>query len=382
VNVPVITSPSTATGTAGVAFSYQITATNSPTSFGASSLPAGLSVDRNTGLVSGTPTNVGTTSNIILRATNAIGTGTKNLTLTVNAGLPPAPVITSVSTAVGTVGVAFSYQITATNSPTSYDASGLPPGLSVNTATGLISGTPTTVASSNANLSAVNAGGTGTAILSLIINAPAPPISLVQNATNIASSAIALSATFPAAVSAGQLIVASVSSWPNAPTGVTDSQGNVYTLATAPKRTTAAGGGSYTATYYARAAGGANTVTFRTGGSNGRMSMVIAQFSGINTMVAADSAISAAGKSQTPSSGNLTPSVAGELLIGAGTHDATTLTTPGSGFTMVAIATENKTTYQPLAMEYRILANTATAATTFNLDASTTWAQTAVLFKR
>jgi parallel beta-helix repeat protein len=381
VNAPVITSPSTATGTAGVAFSYQITATNSPTSFNASSLPDGLSVNRNTGLVSGTPANVGTTSNIILRATNAIGTGTKNLILTVNAGLPPAPVITSASTAVGTVGVAFSYQITATNSPTSYNASALPSGLSVNTGTGLVSGTPTTTASSNVNLSAVNAGGTGTAILSLTINAPAPPITLVQSATSIASSAIALSATFPAAVSTGHLIVASVSSWPNAPTGVTDNQGNVYTLATAPKRTSAPGGGSYTATYYARAAG-ANTVTVRTGGSNGRMSMVIAQFSGVNTMVAADSAISAAGKSQTPSSGNLTPSGAGELLIGAGTHDATTLTTPGSGFTMVVIATENKTTYQPLAMEYRILANTATAATTFSLEASTTWAQTAVLFKR
>src|SRR5262245_29740043 len=90
----------------------------------------------------------------------------------------------------------------------------------------------------------------------------------------------------------------------------------------------------------------------------------------------ADSAISAAGKNKTPSSGNLTPSVAGDLLIGAGTHDATTLTTSGSGFTMVAIATENNTTYQPLAMEYRILADTAAAAATFNLGVSTTWAQT------
>ena len=380
--VPVITSPSTAIGTTGVAFSYQITATNSPTSFDASRLPAGLSVNRSTGLVSGIPINVGTTANIVLRATNAIGTGTKGLTLTVNAGLPPAPVITSASSAVATVGVPFSYQIAATNSPTSYAASGLPAGLSVNTGTGLISGTPTTVGSLNVNLSAVNAGGTATAVLSLTITALAPPITLAQSASNITSSAIALAATFPAAVSAGHLIVASVSSWPNAPTGVTDSQGNVYTLATPAKQTTLAGGGSYTATYYARAAGGANTVTFRTDGSNGRMSMVIAAFSGVNTMVAADSAISAAGKNKTPSSGNLTPSVAGDLLIGAGTHDATTLTTPGSGFTMVAIATENNTTYQPLAMEYRILADTTAAATTFSLGAPTTWAQTGVLFKR
>ena len=42
-----------------------------------------------------------------------------------------APVITSATTASGTVGTAFSYQITATNTPTSYGATGLPAGLSV-----------------------------------------------------------------------------------------------------------------------------------------------------------------------------------------------------------------------------------------------------------
>ena len=49
-------------------------------------------------------------------------------------GAPPA--ITSSGTASATAGDAFSYQITATNSPTSYGATGLPAGLSVNTATG------------------------------------------------------------------------------------------------------------------------------------------------------------------------------------------------------------------------------------------------------
>ena len=53
------------------------------------------------------------------------------------------PAITSATTASGTVGTAFNYQITATNSPTSYSATGLPAGLSVNSSSGLISGTPT-----------------------------------------------------------------------------------------------------------------------------------------------------------------------------------------------------------------------------------------------
>jgi len=51
--------PLTAVGTNGVAFSYQIPATNNPTSFGATNLPLGLSVNPGTGLISGTPTNFG-----------------------------------------------------------------------------------------------------------------------------------------------------------------------------------------------------------------------------------------------------------------------------------------------------------------------------------
>ena len=68
----------------------------------------------------------------------------------------PAPVITSTLSADGTIGTALSYQITATNSPTSFSAAGLPAGLSVNTG-GLISGTPTTIGTSSVTISAANA---------------------------------------------------------------------------------------------------------------------------------------------------------------------------------------------------------------------------------
>jgi Putative Ig domain/Abnormal spindle-like microcephaly-assoc'd, ASPM-SPD-2-Hydin len=88
------------------------------------------------------------------------GSGTGN-----TIGSPPA--IASTTTASGTVGSQFSYQITATNSPTSYAATGLPTGLSVNTSTGLISGTPTISGTSSATINATNAGGTGSATLTL-----------------------------------------------------------------------------------------------------------------------------------------------------------------------------------------------------------------------
>ena len=70
-----------------------------------------------------------------------------------------APAITSATSASGTVGSAFSYQITATNSPISYSAVGLPTGLSVNTSAGLISGTPISSGTSTVTLGATNSAG-------------------------------------------------------------------------------------------------------------------------------------------------------------------------------------------------------------------------------
>ena len=88
----------------------------------------------------------------------------------------PAPAITSTTAASGTVGSSFSYQITATNTPASYGATGLPAGLTVNSGTGLISGTPTAAGTSTVTLSATNSGGAGSATLTLIVNATTPAI--------------------------------------------------------------------------------------------------------------------------------------------------------------------------------------------------------------
>jgi len=82
---PVVTSPTTASGTVGQSFSYQITANNSPTSFGATGLPAGLTVNTSTGLISGTPSSAGT-STVTISATNSAGTGTGTVTVTISAG--------------------------------------------------------------------------------------------------------------------------------------------------------------------------------------------------------------------------------------------------------------------------------------------------------
>jgi len=165
---PAITSTNSAITTQGSLFTYYITATNSPTGFSATGLPAGLGVNISSGLISGTATSTGT-SNIALSASNAGGTGTSSLLLTI---LPPPPVITSTTPVTATVGASFSFQITATNSPASYAASGLPSGLILDATTGLITGTATATGTSNVTISAINLGGTGSAMLTLPVVTP------------------------------------------------------------------------------------------------------------------------------------------------------------------------------------------------------------------
>lgn len=91
-------------------------------------------------------------------------------TVTVNVATPAAPVVTSPLTANGVFGQAFSYQITATNSPVSFGASPLGAGISVNAVTGLVSGTPAAAGVFNVTASATNPGGTGMQVVQVTIS--------------------------------------------------------------------------------------------------------------------------------------------------------------------------------------------------------------------
>ena len=171
VGVPVITSPATANGTTGSAFNYLITASNGATSFSASGLPAGFAIDTTTGRITGTPSNPGTFS-VNLGATNATGTGNKVLTITITRA---APVITSPPTAGGMPGVPFVYTVTSSSGGgTTFAATGLPPGLTIDPVTGRITGTPTAGGTYDVVVTATNAAGTTTFNLRITIGFIAP----------------------------------------------------------------------------------------------------------------------------------------------------------------------------------------------------------------
>jgi hypothetical protein len=86
----------------------------------------------------------------------------------------PRPIITSAGEAVAVDGEAFAYQITATGNPTSFAATGLPPGLGVN-GTGLISGSSSAIGVYDITLGATNGSGTGNRLLRLSVAGPIGP---------------------------------------------------------------------------------------------------------------------------------------------------------------------------------------------------------------
>jgi len=80
---PTITTLDTADLIAGASVVQTISATGFPSGFAVQGLPAGLVVDRTTGVITGAPTSPGTYT-ATLSVANAVGTATKDLILTVH----------------------------------------------------------------------------------------------------------------------------------------------------------------------------------------------------------------------------------------------------------------------------------------------------------
>jgi hypothetical protein len=181
VPAPVITSPGEATGRVNQAFSYQIAASNSPTQFSASGLPSGVTLNPGTGLISGTPTVTGT-FDVLISASNTGGAGGRSLTLSI---YPPPPVITSASAASAVRSQPFSFQVTASNQPTSFSMDGQPTGIVLNATSGLLFGTPTQSGTFGMVLRATNGSGTTFQNFTLTVVTPSPTPTATATATPI-----------------------------------------------------------------------------------------------------------------------------------------------------------------------------------------------------
>lgn len=167
-----ITSP----GTVGTFYSDGVTASNATSySLASGSLPPGVGLSTNNGAISGTPTVAGTYS-FTVSANNQYGSTNAPLSLTIN---PQAPVwIDQTISSPAFKDAPYSDGVSASNGASYVISSGtLPTGLSLNTSTGAITGTPTVVETKNFTIQASNVTGTISVGLTLeVVDGLAPPV--------------------------------------------------------------------------------------------------------------------------------------------------------------------------------------------------------------
>lgn len=182
INVPSIyllgqaITPVTPTNTGGVVSSYSI----SP------ALPGGLVFDPVTGRISGVPGELKTATTYTITASNSGGSTTTTFTLTVNDIAPStlvyaSPIVLERGIAISPIGPSTSGGVI-----TSYSISpALSAGLSFNTSTGVISGTPTAVtARTTYTIVGSNVTGSLTTSLDIIVN-DAPPVNFTYSTAPI-----------------------------------------------------------------------------------------------------------------------------------------------------------------------------------------------------
>jgi PLD-like domain/Putative Ig domain len=174
-----IIGPGSLTTAVGGTVDYQVQADDTCTgslSYSASGLPKGLSISSSTGVISGTASTAGSYP-VTLTGTDSTGpSGSATFTWTVGSGTANTVTVTNPGSRSGTVGTAVSLQVAASDSASgqtlSYSATGLPAGLSIGSATGLISGTPTTAGSSTVTVTATDTtGASGSASFAFTISA-------------------------------------------------------------------------------------------------------------------------------------------------------------------------------------------------------------------
>ncbi|MGC1583875.1 MAG: choice-of-anchor D domain-containing protein [Candidatus Acidiferrales bacterium] len=143
---PAITSASSTTFTAGATGFFLITETGSPapTLTASGSLPSGVTLNTDTGILGGAPaTGTGGVYPLTLTASNGVNpNATQSFTLNVN----EEPVITSASATTFSLGSAGSFTVTASGFPlpTFSETGALPAGVTLNSTSGVLGGTPST----------------------------------------------------------------------------------------------------------------------------------------------------------------------------------------------------------------------------------------------
>jgi peptidoglycan/xylan/chitin deacetylase (PgdA/CDA1 family) len=179
-SAPVVAGPaSLSSGTVGHPYAAQITGSGGtvPYTWSATGLPAGLSIDAASGVVSGTPIASGTTT-VTVGLTDGHGaTATRSYELTIDAALAITGPASLPDGTVGTAYPATTVSRTAGVAPFTWSATGLPAGLSIGATTGVVSGSPSAAGSAPVTVTVTDAlGASASRNYTLAVHAAAPAI--------------------------------------------------------------------------------------------------------------------------------------------------------------------------------------------------------------
>jgi Putative Ig domain len=174
-NTVTVSNPGSQTGTVGSPASLQIAAADSGTqtlTYGASGLPAGLSIGSGTGQITGTPTTAATYA-VTVTATDGTGaSGSASFSWTINPSTTNTITVTTTSLPTAHTGRSYSVTLTASGGTGVYTwtlTGSLPSGLGWFT-DGTISGTPATGSSGKYTFTVTVTDGTESASQSLTLN--------------------------------------------------------------------------------------------------------------------------------------------------------------------------------------------------------------------
>ncbi|MGJ4996312.1 putative Ig domain-containing protein [Bradyrhizobium sp. HKCCYLS3077] len=319
------------------------------------SLPAGLALSTSTGAITGTPTVTSGASTYTITVTDANNaTASNTFSLTVNSAVTATQSISAATVTVNTAITSFT-PITGGGgtSPLSYGISPtLPAGLSFNTSTGQVSGTPTAVSSTTTYTVTVTDANNGTAsnTFQLTVNGP---LSATQAIASKAVTQNAAVTSFTPVTALGGTPSYTYSISPSLPTGLALSTSSGAITGTP---TVTSGATTYTVTVTdANSATASNTFSLTVNSAVTATQAIASKVVTANHAVTAFTPVTGGGGT-TPYTYSVSPSLPAGLAINSSTGSISGTPTTASGATTYTVTVTD--------------AANATATNTFSLTVS------------
>ncbi len=178
---PVMSAIGAQTGTIGTAVSISPTASDADSdsvTWSATGLPAGLSISSSTGTITGTPTTNNAYSTTVTINDGFGGSDSEGFTFTIANTAPVLAMIGDQSSSVGTAANVTPSASDANGDTIGWSATGLPTGLSIDSGTGAITGTPSAAGSYSTvvSISDGNSGADSESLTWTVVVGNAPPV--------------------------------------------------------------------------------------------------------------------------------------------------------------------------------------------------------------